>query len=276
MLIIENYGRIGNKFIQIINAIYRNLISYQHRYINLYFIKKNEQILSNFPILLTFNDFDINETIITDKFWIDNSKFKISHDKYFYIIDNYIRPHINYEFNDSDLEMLNNQKIHIDFNKDLIIHIRSGDIFSTKFSLNEYKQPPLYFYRQILDTFKFNNIYICTENSDQNLLNPVIYYILKKYHNCTLLKNSIELDFKILINAKYLVHSESTLSAIVSSVSRYPQEIYVNTSWTNFRFKHDPKHRYKINMISTKEYYDHKNNTYDEKIDNMLKYVKIC
>ena len=58
---------------------------------------------------------------------------------------------------------------------DLYIHIRSGDIFSD--SINpSYSQPPLCFYQEILNQFKFNNIYIISINKK----NPVIEKLIKK------------------------------------------------------------------------------------------------
>ena len=72
---------------------------------------------------------------------------------------------------------------------DLYIHIRSGDIFIKPCKEKSYAQPPLCFYKTIIDNNKFKRIYIISENE----LNPVInlcsnffhkYKIfLKKYNN---------------------------------------------------------------------------------------------
>ena len=63
--------------------------------------------------------------------------------------------------------MKNLKKISINHN-DLYIYIRSGDIFIKPH--HKYKQPPLCFYKKVLDNYTFKNIYLIAENKS----NPVI------------------------------------------------------------------------------------------------------
>ena len=94
---------------------------------------------------------------------------------------------------------------------DLFIHIRSGDIFQYPFQPT-YSQPPFCFYENILNNFKFNNIYIIAVDNS----NPVINIILQKFKNVIFNINSLEVDIAYLVNAYNLVASVS--SFFVSSI----------------------------------------------------------
>ena len=95
-------------------------------------------------------------------------------------------------------------KVH---SKDLYIHIRSGDIFSS-WVIASYSQPPLCFYQKILHEFKFKKIYIISVDDK----NPVIRKLLKKYRNVRYKKNSLETDIAYLTNSYNLVGSVSSFS----------------------------------------------------------------
>lgn len=87
---------------------------------------------------------------------------------------------------------------------DLVIHIRSGDIFKSLHSY--YSQPPLCFYKSILNNNIFKNIFIIAINKE----NPTINHLLKEFSNIIYKKNSLEKDFSYLINAYNLVGSVSS------------------------------------------------------------------
>jgi len=99
----------------------------------------------------------------------------------------------------------------INVNKDdLYIHVRSGDIFIYPHS--PYAQPPLCFYREILNNRKFNKVYLIAQ--DKN--NPIIEKILKEYSNVIFCKNSLKEDISYLINAYNIVASISSfLNSII-------------------------------------------------------------
>ena len=64
------------------------------------------------------------------------------------------------------------QKVESYFKDLLYLYIRGGDIFleSCTHNIRGYFQPPLCFYEKILDNFKFNKVFILSQDS----LNPVI------------------------------------------------------------------------------------------------------
>ena len=103
---------------------------------------------------------------------------------YYYI--KFIRP--EFKVNLLKKEILRNiPKINSNYN-DLIIYIRSGDIFIKPH--RKYSQPPLCFYEKILKYNKFNRIFIISK--DKN--NPLIDIILNKYSNIIYNKNNLKID----------------------------------------------------------------------------------
>ena len=87
---------------------------------------------------------------------------------------------------------------------DLVIHIRSGNIFRDFHHF--YSQPPLCFYKSILNNFTFNNIFLIAVSKE----NPTINYLLKEFPNITYKNNPIQVDMSYLINAYNLVGSVSS------------------------------------------------------------------
>ena len=110
-------------------------------------------------------------------------------------------------------EIINNlPKVKINSN-DLYIYIRGGDIFrylnkSSKF----YAQPPLCFYRRILNEFIFRKVIIISEDRT----NPVVPILIKENSYIKFNKNKIKLDISYLANSYNIVSAKS--SFIVSII----------------------------------------------------------
>ena len=103
-------------------------------------------------------------------------------------------------------------KINID-DKDLYIHVRGGDIFMCERCEDiNYSQPPLCFYKKILNNFSFKNIYIISIDN----LNPIIEPLIKEFPKIIHTNNSIQRDIAILSNAYNLVGSVS--SFLITSI----------------------------------------------------------
>ena len=88
---------------------------------------------------------------------------------------------------------------------DLYIHMRTGDIFQ-RHSANGYAQPPLCFYRKILNEFKFNKVYIIAETNT----NPIINKLIEEYSNVSYEKQRFNMDLSYLVHAYNLVASDSS------------------------------------------------------------------
>jgi hypothetical protein len=109
-------------------------------------------------------------------------------------------------------EILNNLpivKVHPD---DLYIYIRGGDAFQIINKLCPgYAQPPLCFYENALNKYKFRKIRIISEDKS----NPVLILLEKKYH-IKYIKNDLKLDISYLANSYNIILAKS--SFIVSII----------------------------------------------------------
>ena len=108
---------------------------------------------------------------------------------------------------------------------DLYIFIRSGDSFNRRGSCNS--QAPYCFYQKIISEFKFNNIYLISQNDDS----PVIQMLLKDYPKIKHQLNSKEIDMAILMNAYNLVNAVSSFSLAIISfndnlINLFEYELY--------------------------------------------------
>ena len=93
-----------------------------------------------------------NKTIFKNQGTIFDKTF------FFFYYFNYIKPELKINLLKKEI-FKNIPKIIID-NKDLYIYMRSGDIFEKKRPLYYYAQPPLCFYKKIIQNYKFKNNYI--------------------------------------------------------------------------------------------------------------------
>ena len=89
---------------------------------------------------------------------------------------------------------------------DLYIYIRSGDSF--KIGGNGYPQAPYCFYQKIISKFKFNDIYIISQDNKS----PIIQKLFKEFPKIKYNINSKETDIAILMNAYNLVNAVSSFS----------------------------------------------------------------
>jgi hypothetical protein len=122
-----------------------------------------------------------------------------------------------YQFNFSSLgnvnrfhifrnEILNNlPKVKMHPN-DLYIYIRGGDIFRVlNAQFSSYAQPPLCFYKNVLNKFKFREIRIISEDK----LNPNLI-LLEKFYHIKHIKNNIKIDISYLANSYNIVLAKSS------------------------------------------------------------------
>ncbi len=183
------FSRFGNNLQQIANGII---------YVN---IKGKNLFISSHPFVTNFK-------IINRK---SHSYFSIFKKKYrFFYLDDKDFPgkSIDKSIVNKEIQNVfqNEIKNNIPFIKDqsisedtLVIHIRSGDIFSNFKS--DYYQNPINYYQALIK--KYEKILLVT-SEEQN--NPVIK-VLKKYNNIKIQSTSIENDFNTIYNATNLATS---------------------------------------------------------------------
>lgn len=104
---------------------------------------------------------------------------------------------------------------------DLVIHIRSGDVFSSVPHGN-YIQPPLNYYTQIINKIKPKKILILTEDRR----NPCTNKLLQLYPNATLAIKDLHETIKIVLAAKIIVFGIGTFIVSLLNFSKNIQSVY--------------------------------------------------
>jgi hypothetical protein len=198
-LYIKGPARFGNYFISINNAILyceflgcKKIIMEYNK--NIYINDRTSYKKGNFTIEpnQTFNSLDNNSLILDIYFFLFNGF------RYFRNIN---------RINIFKKQLLNNLPKVVTYPNELYIYIRGGDIFKNPDkSAHNYFQPPLCFYKIILDKFKFEKVFIITEDK----LNPIIPKLLSKYYYIKINKNIIKVDISYLIHSYNLVAARST------------------------------------------------------------------
>ena len=166
MIILNAYfGRLGNNIMQLSNII-DIAIAYKHN------IKFNVEKLHFFDLSVIekyFNKYNNNE-IITDKYnFFYKSKLSFPNDIYKQNIEERNKI-LQQAFLIKNIKKLPEN--------DVVIHIRSGDIFKSNPHPN-YVPPPLSYYIKKLNKYKYEKIHIVCEDT----VNPVVNELLKLYKN---------------------------------------------------------------------------------------------
>lgn len=125
---------------------------------------------------------------------------------------------------------------------DLVIHIRSGDIFEgvdgeggASFGGMIYTQPPLSFYQAVVQRFfkqKQGTVVIIAENALNPVIIPLVQYLDRNGYGVTLrLNQSLTTDLSWLLSARNLVLANGTIGVAVALLSRVIETAYF--------FRHD-------------------------------------
>lgn len=204
--ITKYYGRYGNNILQILSMLNDYEINQNLKKYNINILDHKLFKLKNINYK---NNCNCNNFILYNKLLIYNLDLiylKQLFNKYIYF---------NIENNN-----LKNYDI-----VDISIHIRSGDIFNViNKSHKLYLQPPLYFYKKIID----ENIYKKIKIIYENLKNPVIQILINHYKdkNNIIFKSSNVIDDIIsLSNSKKIVFSNGTFCLIPFIISTTIEKI---------------------------------------------------
>ena len=194
---IDKSFHFGNSMILLNNLLYYCEI------LNITNIYLNEQKI--WPISQNVISNKVNISLIS-KNKIDFKNRNIAmFDKNYVYFQKLIKPEIRIDRLKNEIKK-NLPKININ-STDLFIHIRSGDIFKYKSNrFINYAQPPLCFYKSIINYFSFSKIFIIS----QDKLNPIIDILIDKFPEIIFLNNKLEKDISILLNAYNLVGSISS------------------------------------------------------------------
>lgn len=237
MIILDKLcGRLGNNIIQLSNII-DIAIAYKHN------VKLNVKI----------KFFDVS--IIEEYFKNYNNDQKII-DKvsYFFYKNRLPFPEEIFVKNIEERNKILQKALLIkDINKlpinDLVIHIRSGDIFS-RHPHTGYVPPPLSYYIKELNNNKYEKIHIVCEDKK----NPVVNKLLGLYKNAIHNKNTLEKDIRLILGASNIMCSVGSFIPSLLLLSNN-----INFIHTPFKDKKEKQDYYKImhpwkNTIRQRDY----------------------
>lgn len=211
LLCIYGHPRFGNYFISLNNVIIfcelfsckKIIIVDKNDYIkgNIFYQKYNLTLESNY----SFNFIDNNSMLIDISFFFYNCNFTVlGKVNRFFVFRK---------------EIINNlPKVKINLN-DIYIYIRGGGIFRhINKSVYFYVQPPLCFYKRVLNQFSFREISIISQDTS----NPVVPALLKDYPYIKYKINNIKLDISYLSNSYNIV---SATSSFIISIIKLNQNL---------------------------------------------------
>lgn len=220
MLILEPYGgRFGNKMWQLMNVLNEAFTKKQqinldnlNYIIPVYPIINLKKIEEKFKELFPENGENIKNTFFPRNLHLPNTR-KIDIKRYFVMAKMFIIPYFNFK-----PEPLNDEIC--------LIHIRSGDLFNENTPHSAYVQPPLSYYKKIIDENrdKFTKFFvICQpireEIFDENYhrafsgkkINPCIMELLK-IPNVELVKGNLYEHYSLMLRTKSIILSRSSFS----------------------------------------------------------------
>lgn len=216
---IQSAARLGNFIIQLKNAIQialfynYNIILPEHKYINTTYLVTNDNIAVHNETITDENNFLYQFTISN----IDCNLFKLNRERTCQILK-------------SIFTIKNETPLG---ENDLIIHMRSGDIFEER-PHPEYIMPPLSFYVDIIKEHNYNDIYLIAEDRK----NPCINALLELYPTIKFKLQSLEEDIQLIMGATNIVLSYGTfipsLLILSNKIRNCYRASYMDLSYMNF------------------------------------------
>ncbi len=194
---VDKSYRFGNSMILLNNLLYYCEI------LNITNIYLNSKM--RWPISENISLYKINISLIQKENIDFDDKRIVAFDKNLIYFQKVIKPEIRIDLLKNEIKK-NLPKLNINPN-DLYIHIRSGDIFKYKSNKNiNYAQPPLCFYKNIINNFSFTKIFIVAQDKE----NPLIDILIKNFPYLIFTSNHLNEDLSILSSAYNIVASISS------------------------------------------------------------------
>ena len=128
-------------------------------------------------------------------------------------------------------EVISNIPIFNNTPNDLVIHIRSGDVFVNHINM-DYGQPPLCFYQKIINDNKFRNIYLTTNGHE----NPTVDKLLQLYPKIKFINGTLEDSISAIIYSYNSVMSISTFPFTLIKLNNNLRKIFVYSLY-DYNFK---------------------------------------
>lgn len=205
---IHSGARLGNLLIQIRNAIHialyynYNIILPTHIFLNTTYLVINNSITIKDKQLTDHSNFFYQDRIIN----IDKSLFLLNKDRVRAIMKSIYVFKNTYNLGSNDL----------------VIHVRSGDIFTEEFPNKHYVPPPLSYYKNIIEQNYFDNIYLIAEDTH----NPCITRLLELYPKIIFKVQTLDEDINMILASKNIIISIGTFIPQLLELSNNIENIY--------------------------------------------------
>tara|TARA_A100001015_G_C14910443_1_gene680259 strand:+ start:414 stop:1196 length:783 start_codon:yes stop_codon:yes gene_type:complete len=211
-LIISNWiGRTGNNILQIIRAIHYgkvngyNILLFKHLYfsngtVNKIILNTNKNMKKT--ISATF--FNIKDLGCNDP---NPRLMKIYFNKY---LKNIFLFNVKNKYSNND--------------NSLAIHIRAGDIFRGNGAHSAYVQPPLKYYKDIIESRNWDKVTVVYED----IGNPCVNALMdENYENIHFTSNNLKTDINILCQFQNLVLGFGTFGLLLFFLNENIKNIYI-------------------------------------------------
>ena len=126
---------------------------------------------------------------------------------------------------------------------ELVIHIRSGDIFDSKLIHPKYGQPPLSFYILAINHFKPKSIILIFEDKKNPTINSLVSHIKEIKCKLKIQKtSSLKDDISYLFNAKNIVCGNGTFVPGILLGSSNIESIYIFEAADDYKYRWSLEH----------------------------------
>jgi hypothetical protein len=215
--ITKPYGRFGNNFFQILNAIATaRLYGFKNIFLPNFcepFVSKSKNIKG---IQFIFDSRRKYRYKKLEDIFFSSLKYKNNSIYYKFIAKNFLSKLLN----------INNVA-----SRDLVIHIRSGDIFINR-PHPLYIQPPLSFYKSCLDRifkeYSISNVTLVYENLANPVISPLIKYLEFKDVSHSLVSSDIKTSIEVLMSARILIGGVGSFIAPAIIMSTKLRRLFIS------------------------------------------------
>ncbi|MCP9926409.1 hypothetical protein [Cyanobium sp. CH-040] len=128
-------------------------------------------------------------------------------------------------------------------NNDLVIYIRSGDVFSGSSPHPSYGQPPFAFYRKVVlfRKRKWQTVRVVFQDLGNPVIEPLLQWLPDHCRQMIPVSGELRDDLSVLLNARNLISGKGTFCSAVSALSRHLRTVYCFDrefkSWGNKKVK---------------------------------------
>ena len=145
----------------------------------------------------------------------------------------------NYSTSNPTCSSFNIKCDNFDMDNTLVVHLRSGDVFSPGGGHENYKQPPVAFYQFIFRSRKWSKILFITSLEPPEHWNPVWTYFLNETNRLNSfidpkaivsfqMSSNVQEDLLKLWCARFYVAPFSTFSLMMIYIAPYLKEFYIS------------------------------------------------